>query len=110
MIIRGTTPTVSLDADRNYIGYPYIVVTFEDRTGTEVDVVGPGPDLSVTPSQVMARLTQEQTLALEAGKIKIQIRAIDSTGQAVADTVKNDVLEDVLKDGVISAPQQRFSH
>lgn len=104
MIVRGTTPIVTINTDENLIGYPYIVVTFEDRVGTEVDVEGPGPNLSVTASKVMARLTQEQTLALEPGKVKLQIRAVDSFGNAAASKTMTDTVEDVLKEGVIGAP------
>lgn len=101
MIFRGTTPAVPINTSQNLMGYSRVIVTFEDRGGTEVDVVGPGPDLSITASQIIARLSQEQTLALEPGPVKIQIRAVDGAGHAVASFIMKDEVKDVLKEGVI---------
>lgn len=103
-MIRGTTPVVTVETDRDLTGFFRVILTIEDKAGTEVDVVGPGPSLSVTSTKVVAKLTQEQTLALEPGKIRMQIRALDSVGNAVASDILTAKLSDVLKEGVISGP------
>lgn len=100
-MIRFTTPSITIDTDRNLIGFPKVVLTLEDKTGTEVDVEGPGPNLSVSATSITARLTQEQTGLLERGKIKMQIRAVDSFGNAIASEIMTTTMSDVLKEGVI---------
>lgn len=100
-MIRGTTPTVTVDTDRNLVGFPCVILTLEDSAGTEVNVEGPGANMSVSSTKVVARLTQEQTLALEAGKVKLQIRAVDTAGNAIASDIMTTTLGDVLRDGVI---------
>lgn len=99
---RGTTPFIEIQTEEDISGYAYIVFTIEDRMGTEVDVDNSSGNMTVTPTSVTVKLTQEQTLSLSKGGVKMQIRAVDATGQnAIASNIMQGSLEDVLKEGVI---------
>lgn len=99
---RGTTPYIEIKTQEDISGYAVIVFTIEDRAGTEVDVDNKGGMMTVTPSSVTVKLTQEQTLSLVKGNVKMQLRAADETGEnAIASNVMQGNLEDVLKEGVI---------
>ena len=98
---RGTSPTITVDTDTDLTRAQYVVVTIEDFNGNEVSVDSQSGNLSITPTAVMAKFTQEQTLALTKGKIQMQIRAVDKSGNAIASNIMTSKLDDVLKDGVI---------
>ena len=99
---RGTTPFIEIQTQEDISGYAYIVFTIEDRLGTEVDVDNSSGMMTVTPTSVTVKLTQEQTLSLSKGGVKMQIRAVDATGQnAIASNIMQGSLEDVLKEVVI---------
>ena len=99
---RGTTPYIEIKTQEDISGYAVIVFTIEDRAGTEVSVDNKSGYMTVTPSSVTVKLTQEQTLSLAKGSVKMQLRAADETGEnAVASNVMQGNLEDVLKEGVI---------
>lgn len=98
---RGTTPYITIQTDQDLTGYAYIVVTVEDRAGTEVDVDNRGGNMQVDSGSVTIKLTQEQTISLQKGGVKLQIRAVDTDGNAIASNIMQANLEDVLKDGVI---------
>lgn len=99
---RGTTPYITIQTDQDLTGYAYIVVTVEDRAGTEVDVDNRGGNMQVDSGSVTIKLTQEQTISLQKGGVKLQIRAVDTDGNAIASNIMQANLEDILKDGVIS--------
>lgn len=100
---RGTTPTFTFDVDLDLTGWDYYV-TFEQGS-REIT----RKDAEVIPAneggcQMLVRLTQEETLAFKAGvKGKAQIRACKD-GDAVASTVFEFPVHDVLLDGEI--PQE----
>lgn len=98
---RGTTPYITIQTDQDLTGYAYIVVTVEDRAGTEVDVDNRGGNMQVDSGSVTIKLTQEQTISLQKGGVKLQIRAVDTDGNAIASNIMQANLEDILKDGVI---------
>lgn len=101
---RGTTPFVEIKTKQDISGYDYIVFTIEDRAGTEVSIDNSSKNMTVTSNSVVVKLTQEQTLSLTKGTVKMQIRAADKTGQnAVASNIMTGQLEDILKEGVIGA-------
>lgn len=91
--------TVRTDVDLTCAAY--IVLTVEDRAGTEVDVDSRSGMLEVTPAAVKAKLTQAQTLSLMKGGLKFQLRAVDGAGNAIASNIMTGQMEDVLKDGEI---------
>lgn len=99
---RGTTPYLTIRTDQDLTGYRYVVFTIEDRTGTEINVDSNSGNMQVLPDSVTVKLTQADTLALQKGAIKMQIRAVDTGGNAIASNIMQSNLEDVLKDGVIS--------
>ena len=99
---RGTTPFIEIQTEEDISGYAYIVFTIEDRLGTEIDVDNNSGMMTVTSTSVTVKLTQEQTLSLSKGGVKMQIRAVDATGQnSIASNIMQGSLEDVLKEGVI---------
>lgn len=98
---RGTTPYLTIQTDQDLTGYSYVVFTIEDRIGTEVDVDNRSGNMQISPSSVTVRLSQDQTLSLQKGGVKMQIRAVDTGGNAIASNIMQANLEDVLKDGVI---------
>lgn len=100
---RGTTPFVTIQTDQDLTRYAYVVFTIEDRSGTEVDVDSNSGNMEVTASSVVVKLTQDQTLSLAKGAVKMQLRAVDHGGNAIASNIMQGNLEDVLKDGVIGA-------
>lgn len=98
---RGTTPYVTIQTDQDLTGYSYVVFTIEDRLGTQVDVDNRSGNMQVSQYSVTVKLTQDNTLALQKGGVKMQIRAVDTGGNAIASNIMQANLEDVLKDGVI---------
>lgn len=100
---RGTTPYIEMQTDQDLTAFSYILFTIEDRTGTEVSVDSKSGMMTVTSTSVTVKLTQEQTLSLSKGGVKMQLRAVDATGEnAIASNIMNASLEDILKEGVLS--------
>lgn len=95
--------TVYHDADRSGPDRVllYIVFTIQDRAGTSIDVDNRGGNMQVAPYSVTVKLSQADTLALQKGGVKMQIRAVDTAGNAIASNIMQANLEDVLKGGVI---------
>lgn len=61
-------------------------------------------DLDITGRRIAVRLTQEETLGLKAGYVQIQVRWIDSEGNAMATkptaaTVDGVLLKEVIEYG-----------
>lgn len=100
---RGTTPYITIRTNQSLTGYSAVVVTIEDNMGTEISVDNKSGRMEITGSQVVVKLTQEQTLALSKGGLKLQIRAADSAGEnAIASNIMTGRMEDILKEGVLS--------
>lgn len=98
---RGTTPYITIQTDQDLTAYSYVVFTIEDRTGKEIDVDSNSGNMQVNTGNVVVKLSQADTLALQKGGVKMQIRAVDTGGNAIASNIMQANLEDVLKDGVI---------
>ena len=98
---RGTTPFITINTDQDLTGYEYIVFTMEDRVGNAVNVDNGSDAMQVNPDSVVVRLSQDQTLSMTKGGVKMQLRAVDTGGNAIASNIMQGNLEDVLKDGVI---------
>lgn len=97
---RGTTPTITITTDTNLTGYPTVILTIRDHSTGGLDLQKSA--LSITATSVTVTLTQEQTLGFAAGDLRFQIRAVDSTGNAIASNYMYSRLDDVLKDGAVS--------
>ena len=98
---RGTTPYITIDTDEDLTKYSYVLFTMEGKDGTEVNVDNSGDAMQITSTQVIVKLTQDQTLSMPKGGVKMQIRAADAAGNAVASNIMSASMEDILKDGVI---------
>lgn len=98
---RGTTPIITINTNQDLTGYDYILFTIEDRAGTEINVDNGSGAMEVSPTSVAVRLTQEQTLSLNKGGVKMQIRARDASGNAIASSIMSSTMEEILRDGVI---------
>lgn len=102
-IRRGTTPTITAQLKVDVTGFPVVILSVRGA-GQQLDLTG--DRLTIAKADhgctVSATLTQEETLAMQAGlAISVQVRARDSSGKAAATGCgRLDVL-DVLKDGVI---------
>lgn len=96
---RGTTPTIIIDTEVDLTLYDAVWLTIEDNKGTEITIED--ESLTITADSITATLTQEQTLALTAGALYIQIRALSPDGIAIASDIMFCTLDSILKDGVI---------
>lgn len=99
---KGTTPTLRLvlDIDTAYLAKCWVTLRQAGQkiTKTGADVVRgeDGKSLSLT-------LTQEETLGFAAGgSVEVQLRAIATTGEAVASEIATVPVDGILMDGVIA--------
>lgn len=98
---RGTTPILKIITDRDLTKGQMVVLTVEDRAGTEVSVDNDSGRMEISSDAVLVRLTQAETLKLMKGPIKLQLRAVDGAGNATASNIMSGQLDDVLKEGEI---------
>lgn len=98
---RGTSPVLIIETDTDLRLAQYVVVTLEDFSGNEINADTTSGALEISETEVKAKLTQEQTLRLTKGTVRMQIRAVDASGNAIASNIMSTKMEDVLKDGVI---------
>jgi len=98
---RGTTPfyTVSFP-DLDFDELSDVYVTFE-QTKQGIEITKHGSDLTWGADNVSFRLSQEDTLKFRPSEVKIQVRAIDNNGYAVASTIWTEDVNDVLYEKVI---------
>ena len=100
---RGTTPTCTFTTNVDLTGCT-VFVTFQQNGQTVIEKTG--TDLTITAtdtgSTVALTLTQLETLALEPGRVLVQIRYVDSFGTADASSIITATAEAILKDGVIT--------
>lgn len=100
---RGTTPTCTFTTNVDLTGCT-VFVTFQQNGQTVIEKTG--TDLTIaatdTGSTVALTLTQLETLALEPGRVLVQIRYVDSFGTADASNIITTTAEAILKDGVIT--------
>lgn len=98
---RGTTPTYTIAfPDIDFSTLTDIYITFE-QTKQGVEITKHGDDLAWAADHVSVRLSQADTLKFKAGEIKVQVRAIDNTDNAVASTIWYEDVNDVLYEKVI---------
>lgn len=99
MIRRGTTPTLWLRVDTDLTGFDVWMTLQQGRN--QITIESPRVRFDGRDSVVSARLDQEQTLSLEAGKfVQVQVRAV-MEGTAVASEICTQRIDDVLLDGVL---------
>lgn len=106
MIIKGTTPTVvfTLTDDEekalDMSNYDKLVITIEDSQKSQLDINKDRFTFNEDYS-FEAKLTQEETLALDSGRLKVQLKAKTSDDTVVASCIQYCSLEDILKKEVL---------
>ena len=95
---RGTTPTNIFKVNIDLRGAT-VFVSYSQRD--KVIIEKTGSDLTITENTIEHQLTQEETLLLRPGTVKIQIRYVKEDGTADASNIISTTSEDILKDGVI---------
>ena len=97
---RGSTPTCLFDVNLDLRQATKVLVTFKqgDLIVFEKDL----PDVTVTETQVQVKLTQADTLKLDADKkVQMQIRAKFANGDTFPSDVMETTVEELLRDGEI---------
>lgn len=95
---RGSTPVHVWDTDIDltganvYINYKQNGVMLVEKSGN---------DVTITPTTVSVRLTQEETLGFNVGELEVQIRYVFPDGTADACDVIRIQAERIIKEGVI---------
>lgn len=100
MIWQGTTPTIEVTTDIDLSEFPAVVLTIADTTGNTLDF--DETQLVRDSTELSLQLTQAQTFLLSPGRVYVQIRAVDSVGNAIISNVMTTRLEKPLKSGVIA--------
>lgn len=99
---RGTTPTLTFTTPytQDLIESGYI--TFEQRGAVVLDVPLDDPSVTVADEAISITLTQEQTLEFTACQpCQAQIRAVLTSGKAVASNIVDIPICAILKEGEI---------
>lgn len=103
---RGTTPTLRVTVDADITEYKlYLALKTRGKLivkSDELEVSTEEGDKG-TVTVIICRLTQEDTLAMQAGqKCEVQIRAVDKGGAtALASNIDSIPVERILQDGVL---------
>lgn len=102
---RGTTPVYTITfSDIQLSNLADVYITFEqNKDGSNVELTKHGDDLTwdTTNNRATVKLSQEETLKFKKGTIKIQIRAVDNEATAVATSIFDDTVSEVLYEKVI---------
>lgn len=104
---RGTTPVYVLHVTGIETAIiSDIYMTFEQNKSNQ-ELTKHAPDIQITPGDTdeetyaYLQLSQAETLAFNKGSGKVQIRFIDSSGNAFKSTIVNMQVSDVLYEEVI---------
>lgn len=99
-MIRGTTPLLEFTVPFNTADLAEAWVTLAQNG--EVVVDKQLKDCKVDPNKLSVRLTQEETLRLQASKLtEVQIRVRTIEGEALASNIFAERTDRILKEGVI---------
>lgn len=97
---RGTTPTLKVQIKGvDLSDFSGIYITIKQKN---TEITKQGYEIVVENDVIYAPLTQEDTLKLNRGYAYVQMRAITLEGVAVASDVKMVLVNEILKDGVIT--------
>lgn len=101
---RGTTPTITATVNAD-LSSMTLYLAFKQANADLM--VKSGDDLSVTidgeQTVITCELTQTETLALQHGDVKIQLRAVADGGDtAIATNIVSVPVETILQDGVLN--------
>lgn len=92
-----------ITVDRDISGYKRVVLTIRDAIGASVDLEKEA--LTITADSVRFALTEAQSLALKKGAIYLQLRAKNSSTDALVSNVMLANMDGVLKDGELDVSQ-----
>ena len=99
---RGTTPTYTFTFNGlSLYTVNDVYITFEQTGGTELTKHSPDVVIEPMGNKAILTLTQTETLSFSKGSVKVQLRAIDENGTAVATAIFTDKVNEVLYEGVI---------
>lgn len=99
-MIRGTTPTHVFETDVDLRNFR-IYITYKQRGSIVIEKTN--EDCTITSTSVTVKLTQDDTLRFNIdAPVKIQIRAVAVSGDAIASDIIDTTAREILKDGVIS--------
>lgn len=99
---RGTTPTLTFTTPYEAALIQSGYITFNQRSATVLDLPLSDPSVTIADESISVNLTQEQTLAMTtAAPCEAQIRAILTSGKAVASNIVCIPICAILKDGEI---------
>jgi pyruvate kinase len=95
---RGTTPTLTISTDISLVEASNFYLTFKqgDRVAFEKTL----EDVTITEASVICELDQNDTLALEDGLVRFQIRATLGDSK-VASNIMTANADEILKGGAI---------
>lgn len=108
--MRGTTPIVSIDIEKDFSGNTVIATI--DQDGTQVTKSSTGNDVKITKvydedtgdflySTVAVYLSQAETLLFEVGRARVQLRWINFLGDAEKSDIASVMFDEVLLERVI---------
>lgn len=99
-MIRGTTPTITIEVDQDCTAFELLEVTFSQAD--EVILTKKINDCAIDGNNITVNLTEEETLLFDCHKnpVKIQIRA--GIGKSrLASNIMHTTAEMILKDGCL---------
>lgn len=97
---RGTTPTITISingAKVDDIGKMFITI---EQGDLQLDITEYSKNTEA--NSVSFTLTQDQTLYFAEGTVLMQIRAVNSDGVAIATSIAELQVEEILKEGAIA--------
>lgn len=104
---RGTTPTLQLillTDDIDFSQTAGIWVTLKSPC-IEMTFSGEEVDFDAGEGKAYIRMTQEQTLSLGFGKVKVQARILMDDGMAYATDIAEVEVRDILMEGVLEVEE-----
>lgn len=99
-MIRGTTPTLEFELpfEVSSLKSAYITLSQSDQVIVNKDL----SECTLDTNTLKIKLTQKDTLAFTTDDpIQIQIRVLDTHGNALASEIWTDYAEDVLYEGIM---------
>lgn len=113
---RGSTPLVTLSVEGEEFKNSTVIVTI-DQDGTQITKSSAGSDLKLTKvydedtgdflrTDITVYLSQADTLKLEVGQARIQIRWVDILGYAYVSDISTIAVDEVLLNREISYGEQ----
>lgn len=97
---RGTTPTLKICL--NGIAPEKLKSIYVTMKQENTEITKENDQIVKEENVLSVSLSQEDTLSFKGGMVSVQVRALTVDGIAVASPIKNVVVSEILKDGVIT--------